>query len=324
MNNNIAILSPVYNDWDSYFRLLNELSNFEDKLDIQLHMFAIDDGSDESLDRAKFVAFERSAIAHLEVLHLIKNLGHQRAIAVGLSHIYKNGPYDAIIVMDADGEDRPEDLLKLIRIYLDTPEQAVVAQRSKRSEDWKFRMLYSVYKILFRILVGKRVEFGNFCVLPPIALQRLVYDSNIWNHLAAAIIRSGLPIRKIKTQRGLRYSGSTKMSLEPYVIHGLSAISVFSDRVFVRVMIAFTILALVAFIGILVVVSVRLFTELAIPGWATSTVGLLLLILLQALFFLGIASFSLLYQRTSPSLIPALDAEKYVRFVEVIWPNERE
>jgi len=249
-------------------------------------------------------------------------MGHQRAIAIGLSEVFQREHYDAVVVMDADGEDRPEDVFKLIQAFLEDPNRIVVAQRTKRSEGWLFRRLYALYKLLFRGLVGTRVDFGNFCILPSFALERLAFDSNTWNHLAAAIIRSNLPFRRIQTERGVRYSDRTKMSLEPYVIHGLSAMSVFSDRVFVRIMIVFALLAFLAFCGIIAVIWIRLFTDLAIPGWATSTVGILLLIAFQALLFLGIASFTLLYQRTSPSLIPARDAPKYIRSRKILFSND--
>ncbi|HEY45489.1 MAG: hypothetical protein AMJ88_11405 [Anaerolineae bacterium SM23_ 63] len=322
MNKKIAIVSPVYNDWDSYFQLVNEIKNCHSGLDVMIDMFAIDDGSDEVRDVPEGGHFSEGNITRLEVLHLIHNMGHQRAIAIGLSEVFQREHYDAVVVMDADGEDRPEDVFKLIQAFLEDPNRIVVAQRTKRSEGWLFRRLYALYKLLFRGLVGTRVDFGNFCILPSFALERLAFDSNTWNHLAAAIIRSNLPFRRIQTERGVRYSDRTKMSLEPYVIHGLSAMSVFSDRVFVRIMIVFALLAFLAFCGIIAVIWIRLFTDLAIPGWATSTVGILLLIAFQALLFLGIASFTLLYQRTSPSLIPARDAPKYIRSRKILFSND--
>lgn len=322
MNKKIAIVSPVYNDWNSYFQLVNEINNYPSGLDVTIHMFAIDDGSDEIPDFPEGDHFSEGNISRLEVHHLIHNMGHQRAIAIGISEVFQRETYDAVVVMDADGEDRPEDLFLLVQTFLEDPNRIIVAQRTKRSEGWLFRRFYAVYKLLFRGLVGTRVDFGNFCMLPSFALERLAFDSNTWNHLAAAIIRSKLPFRRIQTERGVRYTDRPKMSLEPYVIHGLSAISVFSDRVFVRIMIVFAFLAFLAFGGIVAVIWIRLFTNLAIPGWATSTVGILLLIALQALFFLGIASFTLLYQRASPSLIPARDASKYIRSSKILYSND--
>lgn len=322
MNSKLAIVSPIYNDWDSYFQLVNEINNYHTDLDVVIHMFAVDDGSDEPPAITQDDDFSGGNITRIEVIRLIHNMGHQRAIAIGLSEAFQREEYDAVVVMDADGEDRPEDLFRLIRAFYEDSHRIVVAQRTKRSEGWLFQRLYALYKLLFRGLVGTRVDFGNFCILPSFALEKLAYDSNTWNHLAAAIIRSNLPFRRIETERGVRYSDRTKMSLEPHVIHGLSAISVFSDRVFVRIMIVFAFLAFLAFCGIIAVIWIRLFTDLAIPGWATSTVGILLLIALQALFFLGIASFTLLYQRTSPTLIPAQDAQKYIRSRNILISND--
>lgn len=319
----IAVVSPLYNDWDSYRRLAEDIDRTIQDPALRLHLFAIDDGSTESAVVPDGGLKFSGPVSRVEIIGLALNMGHQRAIAVGLAEVLRRGRYSAVAVMDADGEDRPEDLARLIRCHLDDPERIVVAARARRSEGRLFRSFYAAYKALFRVLVGAGVDFGNFCIIPASMLERITYDSNTWNHLAAAIIRSKIPLHRMDTSRGSRYFGRSRMSLEPFVIHGLSAISVFTSTVFVRLILAFAILAGLASLGILAVVCVRLFfSELAIPGWATSTAGLLLVIVVQSLFFSAIAAFTLLNQRAGPILIPATDALKYIKSREVVYPDD--
>lgn len=318
----IAVVSPVYNDWPSYYRLVEEIDRELGNGEFTLHLFAVDDGSNDGQVLQSVELTLDGSVARLELLRLASNVGHQRAVAVGLSELAQRPGYAAVAVMDADGEDRPADLARLIQAYSADPSQIFVAKRAKRSEGWWFRILYRAYRVLFRILVGVRVDFGNFCVIPITLLNRLVYDSNSWNHLAATIIRSKAPFRSLETARGMRYSDQSKMGLEPFVLHGLSAISVFADMVFVRAIMAFMLIACLALLGILAVVGIRLFTDLAIPGWATTSVGLLLVIALQALLFSAIAAFMLLSQRSGPTLIPATDSLRLIESREVLYSRD--
>jgi hypothetical protein len=244
------------------------------------------------------------------------NIGHQRAIAVGLSEIQKRDDYDLIIVMDADGEDKPEDIELFLRSYDENPRRIAVAQRAKRSEGFWFRLFYKFYKFLFRMFVGRDLDFGNFCMIPRALLGKVIYNPMSWNHLAASISRIGHDVVKLKTARGTRFFGSSSMRFERLVTHGFSAISVFLDVVMIRILILSSLIMILSIIGVLIVIWLRLFTELAIPGWATTAVGLLSVIGLQSLVLSTMASFVVLRSRSEITMIPAIDAPKYVESIE--------
>ena len=320
----IAVVSPVFDDWDTYYRLAEEIDRLGGDESWSIHLFAVDDGSKEAAQLPAGGLNLRSRVSRLEVIRLASNLGHQRAIAVGLSEILDRESYAAVAVMDADGEDNPVELATLIQSHLQDPGRILVAVRTRRTERWWFRFSYAAYKLLFRLLVGVRVDFGNFCLIPFSQLSRIAYDSNTWNHLAATILRSKAPLKRVPTERGNRFSGASKMRLESLIVHGLSAISVFAETVLARVILVFTLLGTLAFIGIVTVVAIRLFTTLAIPGWATATVGLLMVIALQALIIAGVAAFTLLNQRGRSILIPATEALKYIRSREVLFSRDED
>lgn len=310
----LAVVTPVYNDWESFQQLLIELDRVVSAWsNVRMDVIAVDDGSTSDLQPGHFAGLGLRSLGSVSVLHLACNLGHQRAIAIGLSEVDGLASYDAAIVMDCDGEDRPDDIAQLLEAAERHPGQIVVAQRVGRSEGRVFRSFYAAYKALFQLLTGKRISFGNFSVIPVDRVRRLVCTPEIWNNLAAAITRSRIPIRHCPTDRGLRYAGESKMNLVGLFIHGLSAVSVYSDIAFTRVLAFSAALALLTVAGIATVFGIRLFTDLAIPGWASYMVGFLVVVLMQSLMMSAGAVFLLLNNRSLPSIIPRKMLPEYVR-----------
>jgi len=311
----LGIVTPVFNDWDSLARLLAEIDRSAMDTGHVIHVIAVDDGSSEEAD-ARALAGPFECIERIRIVHLAANLGHQRAIAVGLVEAHKDPAIEAVIVMDSDGEDHPSDIAVLLAAHAREPRHIVVAKRSKRSEAMLFRLCYRVYKQIFSALTGQHISFGNFCLLPAGALRSLVHNAAIWNNLAAAVSRSRIPRRAVPTTRGRRYAGQSRMNFAALVIHGLSAISVYADIAMVRIIVGAGLLGLLILAGMSVVVGIRLFTSLAIPGWASSVVGLMSVIFIQIMLIAGIAAFQLLNQRSSRSILPIEEAQAFVENVE--------
>src|SRR5262249_34330459 len=146
----------------------------------------------------------------------------------------------------------------------------VFAERMKRSESLVFRFFYYLYRHLHFLLTSVRVRVGNFSAIPRQRLESLVAVSELWNHYAAAVFHSRQPYCSIPTQRAHRLSGRSSMNFVSLVAHGLSAISVYREVIGVRLLVLAICLALVAVAGLVTTVFLRLNTNLAIPGWATS------------------------------------------------------
>ena len=177
----------------------------------------------------------------------------------------------------------------------------------------KFRIFYAFYKILFRLLTGQVYRVGNFSVIPRSCLASLVTVSEIWNHYAAAVSKSRQPHAFLPTSRATRLIGRSKMNFTQLVIHGLSAISVYGESVGVRVMVLSSLTIVISLIGIVVVVAVRLLTTLAIPGWASTVVSNLVLLLFQSVLLSAIFSFIVLGTRQGTSFLPIRDYHPFVR-----------
>lgn len=306
----VVLVTPVFNDWTAFERLIGEIDDL-DLAAYELHVLAVDDGSSEPPDIPQLTRPRRS-LAEVRVIRLACNLGHQRAIAIGLVEASKMKGVAGVVVMDSDGEDRPDDVAKLLGVWESQPDQIALATRTKRSESLSFRVLYFCYRILFRMLTGRGIRFGNFSLLPIGAVNALIHNASIWNNLAATVTRSGLRCVHVPTIRGTRYAGESRMNVVSLAIHGVSAISVYSDVVLVRVIAAACGLAAVVVLGLVVVVGVRLFTDLAIPGWASYLGASLFLILVQALMFAGIALFQLLSFRSVKTIVPASDVDEFL------------
>jgi glycosyltransferase involved in cell wall biosynthesis len=252
-------------------------------------------------------------------LTLKRNLGHQRAITIGLSYIGEHYTADMVVVMDSDGEDRPEDAIQLIDYCIQTDKmQIIFARRSQRSESRLFRFFYYLYRHLYQSLTGYDIQVGNFSLIPFQFLARLSVVSEIWTHYASGILKSGLPTTAIPTRRGTRYHGKSKMNFTDLVTHGLGSISVHGEKVGVRLLMASLVIIMVTLIMICLVIGVRLTTPFAIPGWASSLVLVLFAVMLQAFIISLSFIFLVLIGRNNTSFIPVRDYHYFVLSVEEI------
>ncbi len=315
----LLILIPVYNDWPAFGKLLALLDETLGQAGLKADVLAVDDGSTLAID-AEWGLF--SAVGKVSVLRLRRNLGHQRAIAIGLAYVEARVPCRAVVLMDADGEDSPADVPRLVaRLDAEVGHPIVFAERAKRSESWWFRLCYQAYKVVHLALTGVAVRVGNFSVIPRERLTSLVAVSELWNHYAAAVFASRQPFTMVPTHRAHRLDGRSRMNFVRLVIHGLSALSVFSDVIGVRLVIAALLMVAVGLGGMVVTVGVRVFTRMAIPGWATNAFGLLFVSLLQALTFLVIFCFMILAGRNGASFLPVRDYVYFISREDVILPG---
>ena len=302
---NVIIVTPVYNDFAAFATLARDLGSASQPARIRLSIVAVDDGS---LQTADVPAALPTGIDSLEIRRLVCNLGHQRAIAVGLASVASLARHHAVVVMDCDGEDRPADLLRLLAAHRCDPSAAVVASRARRTEGLRFRLFYAIYKGIFAAATGRRIDFGNFMVIPASIAVRLAHMPETWNHLAAAVLRSSVRIVRVPCDRGTRYAGRSSMNLVSLLTHGLSAISVFSDLVFVRLLALASIVSVGALVAAAGAIAIRTATDLAIPGWASSVVGISAIMLFQALTLSVVATLTMLGTRSAASFVPALHA----------------
>lgn len=269
-----VILIPIYEDNEAAARLIQELAH---TMGPDLFIVAVDDGSIRQPVHPELIA---AAGLRGVVLRLKRNVGHQRAIATGLSYVADTLPESITVIMDSDGEDVPETIHQLL-VELDQGEHdAAVAIRTSRMETIKFKVFYQVYRFIFYILAGKEIGFGNFMALRPSAVRRLAAMQETRTHVAASLLASKLRVARCPVARGLRYKGGSKMNFSGLVLHGFRALMVFAENVLVRVGLVCMGIMVVAMVGIILASILKLF-GLATPGWFSIALGVLILILIQ-------------------------------------------
>lgn len=317
----ITVVVPVFNDWESLGAMLALLDESLFRRGIEANVLVVDDASTMQAYEELLLRNPR-AIRGVDVLQLRRNLGHQRAIAVGLAYVEANAGCRAVVVMDGDGEDDPDDVPKLIERCQDEGyEKLVFAKRIKRSESWPFALFYLAYRLLYRLLTGREIRVGNFSVIPRDVLYRIVGVSEIWNHYAVGALKAKVPYVEVPCKRGVRLFGRSRMNFHSLVTHGLSAVSVHGETVGVRMLAMTCLLMLFAVLGIAAVLVIKLTTDLAIPGWASYLGALLFVILMQTVTLSLFFSFLILSGRNASSFLPQRDYAHFILGVRRIYPR---
>lgn len=308
----LVLLLPVFNDWESARLLLPTIGDTLSDSGFRAGIVLIDDGSTNPAP-PDIRAFDQEGVSGVAVVRLRRNLGHQRAIAIGLALIREHLPDAVVVVMDADGEDQSSDIPRLLdRFCQGGAHEIVFAQRIRRTEGPVFRAFYWLYRTLHHALTGIKVQVGNFSVIPPQSLGALTVSSDLWNHFAATVFQSRLPYAMVPTARGKRLSGHSHMNYVSLVTHGLGAISVFSDRVGVRILIATAALLSLIVLSVAGALALWLVGMNSFPLWAAIVSCFVLLLLFQLCLAAGLFVLLVLFSRAGASFIPARD---YVQFV---------
>ena len=225
------ILIPVFNDWDSLIKLINEINkNIKDYEKINFKLIVINDAS--TANQPKLI--KPNNINSFQVINMKENRGHARCNAFGIRYIFKNEVFDNLILMDGDGEDRPVEIKSLIDKIISNPNNSVVAKRVKRSEGFFFQLLYHIHKILTYVFTGKNINFGNYSCLTKKDVEKLHSEASLWSSYSGTVKNFLKELGEINSNRGLRYFGPTQMSLFKLLIHSFSIIAVFKYQVFLR------------------------------------------------------------------------------------------
>lgn len=312
----LVIVTPVLNDWDSLGQLVLELGELKGLQDYRVTLLAVDDGSITITPPPRSAL--KGGLVDIVILRLKANQGHQRAIALGLAYAYNNLAPDRLAVMDSDGEDRPVELENMLAAAADNPDAILVAQRRRRSESFVFRAFYALYKLMFFGLTGKPISFGNFSVIPGSRLENILFNPGVWNNFAATVLKCRIPIQFVPTSRGQRYFGKSKMSFTGLMIHGFSAISVFTDIVIGRIIALLSAVSVFVGIAIVGVILVKLTTSIFVPGYATNLIMFLSSLLALSLLLGFFMILSLLASREQAASLPTRLVEGLAGDVTVI------
>ena len=226
-----VILIPIYNDWKSVFKLLENIDLQIADWDAEVSVLIVNDASTEERPATE-LKFKK--IKSVRVMNMKQNRGHARCNAAGLKYLTEKEKFDYVIPMDGDGEDRPEELISLFNKSKEKPLKTVTLDRIKRSEGFFFKLLYEGHKILTYVFTGKLVKFGNYSSLPKEDVAKLTKEASIWSSFSGSVTKVIADRVSVPSIRGQRYFGPSKMNLFNLLIHSFSIIAVFRGAVIIR------------------------------------------------------------------------------------------
>jgi polyisoprenyl-phosphate glycosyltransferase len=303
----LLVLIPIFEDWSAAALLLADLDRALGDENLRAAVWLVDDGSVEPAPRSLGARAYR-ALESISVLALRRNLGHQRAIAIGLAAAHEQFRPTAVVVMDGDGEDAPDDVPRLVEALRANGGLTIVfAERRRRTERTMFKAFYAAYRFGHLLLTGIAVRVGNFSIVPAAQLERIVVVSELWNHYSAAVFQARLAHETIPTSRRPRLTGASRMHFTDLVLHGLRALSVYSELIGVRLLVSTVLMAAVLTLVFLTVLG------LSTSPAAVAVTGLIALLLCQTLASTVVFVFLVLHGRSQPLFIPNRDYAHFVR-----------
>ena len=225
------IIIPVYNDWESLKKLLNQIDETIKEYDfLEFQCIIVNDAS--NLKEPKII--KPKNIKFIKIMNMKENRGHARCNAFGIRYAFQNEEFDYLILMDGDGEDRPIEIKSFIDKIQNEPDKSVVAKRVKRSEGLIFQNLYTLHKLITLIFTGKKINFGNYSCLTKMDVEKIFSKASLWSSYSGTIKKYIKNYNEINSSRGLRYFGPSKMSLINLIVHSFSIIAVFRYQVLLR------------------------------------------------------------------------------------------
>jgi glycosyltransferase involved in cell wall biosynthesis len=227
----VKILIPIYNDWQSVFKLIDKINGLSINSEFQISIIIINDASKhDRKDEEKNL----ENIYSIKILNMKINQGHSRCIATGLKYIYEKEDFDYVIPMDGDGEDRPEEVIDFLNQIKESNDIPIVGERIKRSENLLFKCCYQLHKLITFTFTGQSIKYGNFTCLPKTTVEKMINEKATWNSFSGSLKKIQKNLIPIPSIRGIRYHGPSQMNFSSLLKHSLSIISVFRSAVLIR------------------------------------------------------------------------------------------
>ncbi len=295
----IAIIAPCFNEEATIVHFLTQLDDVLDRIGQKFNVIIVDDCSQDNslelLSSFRFLKSNDNIIFH--VLHLKFNVGQQEAIYQGLMYASTLDVSHAI-VMDCDGEDDPAAIPELIKR---TDYEIVTVKRGKRSEAFLFRVSYLFYKLIFRFITGKTIDFGNYSMISNSIIERISLTSFV--HFPAYLLKQKAKSTKIVFNRKKRIDGKSKMGYKGLLLHAFKSMIEFGEDLLLLFLKLFVLLVILFLVALGDILYQKFISHTAILGWfSTLSIGLIILAVVCIGFFvMGVLLLNLLHQQSIQS-----------------------
>ena len=316
----LVVVTACYNDWPSLQTLLPLLDAALVGRFRSAAVVVVDDGSSISPPADLLSGHHYQVISKVEILTLARNLGNQRAQALGIGWAATHAPADWLAVMDCDHEDRPEVIPELLKAAEENSGKIVFAARIGRTDGVIFRIFYALYSWLYRLLTGMPIAIGNFSIVPGALIRRLAHVWEIGLHYPAGVMKARLPYTTIGAVRGRRVQGRSSMNFVNLFVHGFSGLAVHAEVAAMRVVLATLVLSGVMLVYLGEVLFEKLFTDIPLLGWTSQIAVVLIVFLFQAFMSGLLLLFLVLSGRTQKQMIPYRDHGDLILEVLRLYP----
>jgi polyisoprenyl-phosphate glycosyltransferase len=290
-----VIITPCFNEERSIIPFLKQLDEVVGGIPEPFLVVVVDDGSqDKTLELISRFRFS-APMMQLRVLKLRFNVGHQMAIYQGLRYVSSLETRN-VIVMDSDGEDDPA----AIPLVLKLQDYAIAEiKRGKRSEKLSFKISYRVYKLIFWIVTGKNMDYGNYCMINRSIVDRIAFTGFI--HLPAYLLKQKDPHTYITFDRGKRIQGESKLGTKGLLMHAFKSLIEFGEDLLLLFLKLFAVICVLLVPVFLDLLYQKFIAKTAILGWFSTLAMQLLLLAGMCLgfFILGILLLNLLHQQNN-------------------------
>lgn len=218
------IVIPVFNDWKSLNKLLLQLNkNLEKQKKINHEILIINDNSSEKI---KLKLKKLKILKNIKILSLNKNFGSQISIAIGLNYLKKIKGNFYITVMDADGEDNPRQVNRMLKEAINNQSLVITSNRKKRKEALIIVFLYKVHLLITFLFTMKWISFGNFSTFCSKNLKNLLSNNNSLYAHSSSVLKN-CNIKRLYAKREKRFFDKSKLGLIALADHSLRVNSVF-------------------------------------------------------------------------------------------------
>ena len=259
--NNLVILIPSYNDWDSLNVLIPKIHNVIKDLNKNISIIIINDGS---TIKKKLIFKDKLCFNKIEILNLLENVKAQKAVATTLYYLKKKNYNGGIIIMDADGQDDPAKLPEIIGHSEKNPETVLTVNRLKREDSLLFKLLYEMHLLMVYIFTFKNLRFGVYSYMHAIHLNKILSNNDLCNAFAGSIAKNFENKNIIYVDRKKRLLGRSQNSYLNLAYYSLSILSVFKYRALIHSFIALLILFLLSDIKIFLLIFLTGFVVLSV------------------------------------------------------------